>query len=50
MDGPTLLKGDTGLQDFLEIVWFVIRFAAWFLLVGVMAWGAGLLVRWLNRR
>lgn len=38
------------MQDVLEIVWFVTRFAAWFMLVGLMAWGAGLVVRWLNRR
>lgn len=43
-------KGESGVSDLLEIIWFLVRFALWFIAVGLMAWGAGLLLRWLNRR
>lgn len=38
------------MKDLLGILWFLVRFALWFVVVGALAWGAGLILKWLNRK
>lgn len=41
---------ESNLQDLMAILWFLARFVFWVFLVGMLAWGAGALMRWISRR
>lgn len=43
-------KGESSVEGLLALLWFFARFILWIALVGVAAWLAGLLVRWIQNR
>jgi len=38
------------LQDLVAILWFLVRFSAYVIGVGLLAWGGGAILRWLHNR